>query len=108
MLDRIAEILESITGFANKVAYRAFPEGEAPSLPFICYLETGSNNFVADNVVYYSNRAIDIELYSQYRDLESEALIEEALNNNEIVWTRNVDYINSEQCYMTTYTIAED
>ena len=34
----IATMLNSIQGFTDKVAYYAFPEEQAPALPFSCYL----------------------------------------------------------------------
>lgn len=34
------------------VVYNAWPEGKAPSLPYICFLTAYSNNFGADDVVY--------------------------------------------------------
>lgn len=43
-LQELKERLEQ-TGFP--VAYYSFPENEAPPLPFICYLVTGSDNFAA-------------------------------------------------------------
>ena len=47
-LEEIKKLLET-TGLP--VAYRAFPVGNAPPLPFICYLFSSTNNFNADDVV---------------------------------------------------------
>lgn len=105
MLNRLREILESIPGFRNKVAYRAFPVGKAPRLPFICYLQTGTNNFFADNKVYKTSKEVDIELYSQLRDEVSEELIEEALNDNNITWTKDIEYLDDEKVYEVIYTV---
>lgn len=105
MLEELRHILESIQGFRNKIAYRAFPENEAPSLPFICYLETGTDNFFADNTVYHSSSVVDIELYSRNRDIASEKLVEEKLRENHITWTKDIRYIDDEKCYETIYTV---
>lgn len=105
MLEELRQLLESIKGFRNKVAYRAFPVNEAPKLPFICYLETGTDNFYADNTVYQSASVVDIELYSRNRDRVSEKLIEEKLRENHITWTKNFEYIEDEKCYETIYTV---
>ena len=53
-LKELKESLESIddNAFVGKVAYRAFPVGKAPKLPYICYLSTSTNNFFADNKTY--------------------------------------------------------
>lgn len=105
MLEKLKKLLESIDGFENKIAYRAFPVGQAPQLPFICFLETGTNNFFADDTVYAAMSRIDIELYSRNRDVMSEELIEEKLRTNHIAWTKDIDYIDSEKCYMVTYKV---
>lgn len=105
MLDELKEILESITGFEKKVAYRAFPEKAAPKLPFICYMETGTDNFFADNQVYSSASIVDIELYSKLRDTKSEKLIEDKLKEHNITWTKDIEYINDEKCYEVIYTV---
>lgn len=105
MLNKLREILESIPGFEKKVAYRAFPVNEAPKLPFICYLETGIDNFFADNTVYVSRRIVDIELYSKNRDVVSEELIEEKLRDNSITWTKDIEYLEDEKCYEVIYTV---
>ena len=66
-LAELNSILKSIPGFEKKVAYRAFPKGKAPALPFICYLATQTNNFDADNTVYHVIQNVDIESKSEAR-----------------------------------------
>ncbi len=102
----IYSMLTGINGFENKVAYRAFPEGEAPALPFICYLDTQTYNFIADNKVYSVIQEIDIELYSKLKDTASEALIEAAFAANSIVWEKYDDYLEDEKVYEVIYTIT--
>ena len=104
-LSTLFNILNSISGFTNKVAYRAFPPGEAPELPFICYLETDTNNVFADNTVYKKKTSIDVELYTENKDTEKEALIEEALRVNMIPWEKSENYIDTEKCFQITYTL---
>lgn len=104
-LQQLHTLLNGITGFSGKVAYHSWPENEAPALPFICYLEVGSDNFGADNRVYHGNRRVDIELYARKRDLTSEALIEAALTGAEIYFERTVEWLDDEKCFKTTYEI---
>ena len=48
-MDNLFKILNSITGFKDKVAYRMFPVGAAPALPFIVYYsQTAAKNVVVD------------------------------------------------------------
>lgn len=105
-LSQLRSVLESIDGFENKVAYRSFPVGQAPKLPFICYLDTGTSNFVADNVVYAVIQEVDVELYSQYKDVASEALIEAKFAENSIVWEKYEEFITDENCYEVIYTFS--
>lgn len=104
-LAEINSILKSIPGFEKKVAYRAFPKGKAPSLPFICYLATQTNNFNADNHVYHVIQGVDIELYTRRKDYTSEAAVEAALNENDIIWEKYEEYLDDEEMYMITYEV---
>lgn len=99
-LEELKTLLES-TGLP--VAYRAFPVGKAPDLPFICYLVEYSNNFDADNRVYCPINHITIELYTEFKSPESEALVETALQD--ICWEKTEDYLDDERCYEISYEI---
>ena len=98
--------LSSISGFDKKVAYRAFPVEAAPALPFICYLDISTDNFIADNEVYAVIYGIDVELYTQYKDQQSEALVEACLNDLGIVWQKSDEYIDSESMYEVIYSFS--
>lgn len=97
--------LKSITGFSNKVVYRAWPVGEAPPLPFIVFLVEGSDNFGADNIVYKAINRVNIELYSKNKDTVSEGLIESLLESLSIYWEKDETYLDDEQCYEIIYSI---
>lgn len=99
-LERIRELLET-TGFP--VAYYSFPEEEAPPLPFICYLVSGSNNFLADGAVYHKIDRLQVELYTEVKDPSAEDAVEEALAS--FVWEKTETYIDSEKCYQILYEI---
>ena len=103
-LKELKELLESAIG-KNKVAYRAFPEGKAPKLPFICYLVSGTDNFVADSKVYEKRTEVDIELYTAIKDVSTEDVVEEALNDASIIWDKAEEYLDDEQCYEIIYTV---
>ena len=104
-LDELYTILKSIPGFEKKVTYRAFPKNKAPALPFICYLCTNTSNFDADNHVYHVIQGVDIELYTRRKDSTSEAAVEAALNEHNIIWEKYEDYIDDEEMYMITYEV---
>lgn len=104
-LKELFAILNGIEGFKDKVAYRSFPIGSAPSLPFICYLQTSTNNTFADNKTFNVVSGVDIELYTNSKDIESEELIENALNENCIPWNKFEEYIDEEKMYQITYSV---
>ena len=105
-LNEVYTMLTGISGFTGKVAYHAFPAGEAPELPFLCYVENGTGNFAADNIVYFAAKEIDIELYTQDKDPTTEQTVESALATAGVFWTKTEQYINDEKCWMITYTIG--
>lgn len=104
-LNELFTLLNNISAFTNKVVYRAWAEGEAPQLPFICFYEDSSDNFGADNIVYYKRKRVYIELYSKNKDTESEALIEDALDGAFLFYQTDDTYIESEKCYERIYTL---
>lgn len=105
-LENIYTILTGITGFSDKVAYRAFPAKSAPALPFIAYIDRGSDNFDADNKVYSPWERVDIELYTEDKDEASEALIETALKNAGLCFEKTDEtYIESEQMLENVWEI---
>ena len=106
----LAELKTALEGvnnnaFKDKVAYRVFPVGAAPSLPFICFMEMESNNFLADCKVYHKITDVNIELYSQTKDTVNEAAIETMLNDNLLVWDKAEYYIESEDMVQVVYGI---
>lgn len=90
----------------GRIVYNAWPVGEAPPLPYVCYYSTGSDNFAADNVVYDSNRPVRIELYTRSKDLTTEAAVEAALTGAGIYWSRDESYIADEKVFLTSYEVT--
>jgi hypothetical protein len=105
-LAELYTLLKSITGFDKKVTYRAWPVGKAPKLPFICFLTDSSDNVLADNKVYLKRLDVDVELYTAQKDETSEGLVEALFDSNDIPWAKTEDYIDTENCYMITYSIT--
>ena len=105
-LNELATLLQSIPEFSGKVAYDEFPDGEAPEMPYIVYLETGEKNLIADNTVIYRQIIVDIELYTALKDPQLEKTVEDALSTAELIWIKDEDRLDSERCYMITYTVA--
>lgn len=99
-LEEVKVLLET-TGIP--VTYRAWPEKAAPPMPYICYLVAYSSNFGADNVVYHPINHIQIELYTELKDPDTEDKVEQALSS--LFWEKTEEYIDTERCYQIIYEI---
>jgi len=98
-----AELYNLLKSTGLPVAYNHFKN--PPSLPYIVYLFTFSNNLGADNKVYQKINNYKVELYSDKKDLVSEKLIEDLLDENEIFYDKTETYIESEKLYQVIYEI---
>lgn len=65
---RLEEFCDILKTTGLPVAYRAFPEEEAPKLPYICYQNPENNNFAADGIVFFLAREIQVELYTKNKE----------------------------------------
>ena len=102
-LKQIVEMLESIN---IPVAYRSFEvdkHNQPPAPPFICYLFPNSDPEFADNANAAKVEELDIELYTDRKNFELENSIEEALKSNELPFSREEEWIDSEQMLQTTF-----
>ncbi len=73
-MDKLLEIMNAI---GIPFAYDHCAEGESPAPPFICYLLPGSDNFAADGKAYYKINEVNIELYTDTKDLSAEQKVED-------------------------------
>lgn len=100
-MDELLSILKE-TGIP--FAYDHFAEGESPEPPFICYLLPASDNFSADGKVYYKISGVNIELYTDMKDLSAEQKIEAVLDKHGIFYDKTEVWIESEKLYEVLYT----
>ena len=100
-MDELMEIMKE-TGLP--FAYDHFAEGESPDPPFITFLLPGSNNFAADGRVYMKINEVHIELYTDEKNPETEALVEDVLDEHEIFYEKTEVWIESEKLYEILYS----
>lgn len=98
------ELLTMLKEMDIPFAYDHFAEGESPSPPFICYLLPGTDNFSADGRVYLKVNQINIELYTDYKDLSVESKVETVLYSHGIFYDRSETWIESEKMYEVLYS----
>lgn len=91
------------TTYGVPYAYYAFPENEAPALPYITFYYPASRNIPRDDGVYTKVEELTIELYTENKNFTLELNVETILNKYGIVWDKSEDYITSEHMFMITY-----
>ena len=104
-MDELMHLMEE-TGLP--FAYDHFAEGESPDPPFITFLLPGSNNFSADGKVYLKINEVHIELYTDEKNPETEALVEDALDAHGIFYDKTEVWIESERLYEVLYSFESE
>ena len=101
----LTELYQLLKQSGIPVTYSHYEEGQAPELPYICYLEVGTANFFSEDTVYSKVIDVDIELYFERKDLALEESIEQIFKNNKLPWNSTEVYINDEKLYQKTYEV---
>ena len=99
----LEQFYQMLQGIELPIAYYAFPEGEAPPLPFLIYFEMNTDNFAADGIAYHEIKRMAVELYIQRRDITLEQKIEKTFTDNGIFWNKEFTYLDTEKCYEIIY-----
>lgn len=81
-MDKLLKIINEI---GLPFAYSHFAEGESPKPPFLVYLFPKNKHFGADGLVFYKNTQVDLEVYTDKKDLELEERIEEILDRKKSI-----------------------
>ena len=102
------KLLEIVAEISISSAYDHFAEGESPSPPFITYLLPRSDNFAADGKVYYRITEVHIELYTDEKNPEVEALVEAVLDEHGIFYDKTEVWIDSEKLYEVLYSFETE
>lgn len=84
-------------------AYHHFTEDTAKPPPFVCFYYPGDDDLMADNSNYAKIRPLTIELYTDNKDFDLEATVEGVLAANELPFSRDETYIDTEKMYLVTY-----
>ncbi|MCD8353564.1 MAG: hypothetical protein LUC47_04560 [Clostridiales bacterium] len=100
------EILAMLDEMGIPYAYHHFAEGESPDPPFICFLYPAAQQFGADNIVYHSDRELDIEVYTDRKDPALEENIEAVLTAHELYFEKSEVWIESEKLYEVLYELV--
>lgn len=100
----LSELLEQLKTTGYNVAYSHFKEKTAP--PFITVLRTEDINISSDFKVLGTIRTYLIELYTQNKELEAEAKVEDILAVIDTEYQTTESYIDSEKLYQIVYRVS--
>lgn len=97
------EVFQIVKAVGFPAAYHHFEEGQEPDKPYLVYLYPGTNNFSADGIVYQGVNRLDIELYTDKKDLEAERRVEAVLNKHGFFYEKTEMYLESEKMFEVLY-----
>ena len=97
------EIVKMIEEMSIPSAYDHFVEGESPEPPFLVYLYPNSDNFAADGRTYYKISKLNIELYTDIKNVELELKVEAVLDEHGCFYNESEVWIESENLYEVLY-----
>lgn len=98
-----SQVFELLNALGIPVAYDHFDE--KTTLPFVVYRESGIDKVDADNFNYFTIKRFEIDLCTEKKDVVLEAMLETLLNENEIPFGKDSNWIPSERMYQITYNI---
>lgn len=97
------EVFQIVKSIGFPTAYHHFEEGQEPEKPYLVYLYPGTNNFSADGTVYQGINQLDIELYTERKELEAEKRVEAVLKEHGFFYEKTETYLESEKMYEVLY-----
>lgn len=101
------EVAQMIAGIGLPYAYDHFDADDTPGHPpFICFTYPASDNFFADDSVYQKFRELNIELYTDVKELTLEKRVEDALDAAGLPYNSTETYISAEKMYMVTWNTS--
>ena len=104
----LSDLVKVLKATGYPVVYSHFTVTEnnpMPAPPYIAYMFTYSTNMYADNKIYQKVNNIQIELYTNKKDLAAEARLEELLDANEITYETSETFIESEGLFQKIYEV---
>lgn len=97
------EVNTMLSGVGIPYAYNQFDNDTPQEPPFICFLYDHGDDLIADNTNYQLIRMLSVELYTDTKNFELEQTVEDVLNANGLVYSKQETYLESERMYMITF-----
>lgn len=100
----IKELIDLLNAYDVKCSFSHFSQPVTP--PFMIYLSPSTNNFNADNVVYFVDKSLTLELYTREDTLLQEEQLENYLTSNHVLWDKTSQtWIDEEKVMMSVYEL---
>lgn len=97
------EIFTMLESTKLPVVYHSWPIGNVPQLPYIVFTFPSNDDFIADNINYQTVVRLNVELYSDNKDFQSEALVEGVLKAYSLAYAKSEIYLEDENMFETLY-----
>ena len=98
-----ADIAAMVESIGLPWDYYQFEDDTKQAPPYVVYFFEGSDDQYADNTNYQKIERLTIELYSDDKDYEDEAVIEKTLTEAGLTWVKSEAYIDTEKLRMVVY-----
>lgn len=97
------EIMSLLAEMKLPYAYNHFIEGESPGPPFLVFSYPKAIHFAADGKAYFKTNRLNIELYTDLKNIELEEQVEGVLDDYGIFYVKSEVWIASEHLYEVIY-----
>lgn len=97
----LLEVAQMVASIGLPYRYSHF--SETPNPPYVVFYYPSETDPHADNSNYINKRQLFIELFTNTKDMTSEASVENALRQHGLSWYKQTDFLNDEKLYQTTY-----
>ena len=97
------EIYKILTETGLPVTYDHWNEKDVPALPYLVYRYPAVESIPADDGSRVSVADLDVELYTDTKEPETEKAVEAVFHDYGIIYNKTERYISSERLYETLY-----
>lgn len=95
------QLNQALQSIGLPLAYHHFSKPPAP--PYLVYLFTYSDDFMADNQNYKEISNYQLELYTKIKSPATESLVENKLWDLQLPYTKTETFIETEGLYQVLY-----
>lgn len=92
-----------LTGLS--VVYNFWEIGQVPALPYIVYTFPNNSDFNADNDNYVEIVGMEVELYTNTKDIQTEKAVEAVIRAQFGPFDKTSNWISSEHMQQTIYSM---